>query len=80
MFICNFTHRAHHLVKLTHKGAPFEFGLDQITAQEDLKEVLLATPALQPIQHDSNSLVILAVDTSYIAVGFYLCQCDPDLP
>jgi hypothetical protein len=79
MFICSFAHRAHHLVKLTRKGAPFEFGLDQITAQEDLKEALLAAPALRPIQYDSNSPVILAVDTSYIAVGFYLCQCNPDL-
>jgi hypothetical protein len=46
MFIRSFAHRAHHMMKLTHKGAPFEFGLDQITAQEDLKEVLLAAPAL----------------------------------
>jgi hypothetical protein len=43
MYIHNFAHRAHHLVKLTRKGAPFEFGPDQITAQEDLKEALLAT-------------------------------------
>jgi hypothetical protein len=80
MFIRSFAHRAHHLVKLTRKGAPFKFGLDQITAQEDLKEALLAAPALRPIQYDSDSPVILAVDTLYIAVRFYLCQCDPDSP
>jgi hypothetical protein len=31
-FIRNFAHRAHHLVKLTHKGATFEFGAEQIAA------------------------------------------------
>jgi hypothetical protein len=40
----------------------------------------LAAPALWPIQYDSDSPVILAVNTSYIAVGFYLCQCNPDSP
>jgi hypothetical protein len=46
MFIRNFAHRAHHLVKLTRKGATFEFGAEQIAAQEDLKLALLSAPAL----------------------------------
>jgi hypothetical protein len=76
MFIHNFAHRAHHLVKLTRKGATFKFGADQITAQEDLKLALLLAPTLQPLDYSSELPVILAVDTSYIAVGFFLCQCD----
>ena len=35
---------------------------------------------LQPINYSSNSPVILTVDTSSIAVGFYLCQTNPENP
>jgi hypothetical protein len=80
IFIKNFAHRAHHIVKLTRKDAPFEFGDDQIAAQNDLKDALVKSPALKPIDYASESPVILAVDTSMIAVGFYLCQCDLDNP
>ena len=80
MFIKNFAHRAHHLVKLTRKNEPFEFGQNQITAQEDLKHALLASPAIRPLDHTSGAPVILSVDTSYIAVGFILSQCDIENP
>ena len=76
MFILNFAKRANPLVNLTRKGVPFLFGPDQLAAQEDLKTALLASPALRPIDYSSDSPVILAVDTSNIAVGFYLCQAD----
>jgi hypothetical protein len=49
-------------------------------AQIDLKEAVLTSPALRPIDYTSPSAVILAVDTSFIAVGFHLCQCDIDNP
>ena len=80
IFIKNFAHRTHHLVKLTRKGAPFEFGQEQIAAQEDLKEALLASPALRPIRYDTAAPVILSVDTSYIAVGYLLTQQDENNP
>jgi hypothetical protein len=76
MFIRNFAHRAHHLVKLTRKGAEWEFGQKQVDAMADLKEALLQSPALQPIDYHSGTPVILSVDTSQIAVGFLLSQCD----
>ena len=78
LFIKDFSHRAHHLVKLTRKGAPWEFGQDQLSAMEDLKQALLSSPALRPIDYTSSAPVILSVDTSQIAVGFILSQCDPD--
>jgi hypothetical protein len=78
MFIRGFAQRAHHLVKLTRKGAPFEYGTAQIAAQNDLKEALLTSPALRPIDYTSGAPVILSVDTSYIAVGYLLAQSDPD--
>jgi len=80
IFIRNFSLRAHHLIKLTRKDAPFEFGPLQLAAQEDLKDALLTSPALRAIDYTSSAPVILAVDTSYIAVGFHLCQCDIDNP
>ena len=80
IFIKNFAHRAHALTILTRKDYPFVFGPEQIAAQEDLKQALLDSPALRPIDYSSPSPVILAVDTSHIAVGYQLCQCDPDDP
>jgi hypothetical protein len=80
IFIQNFTKRANALVNLTQKGVPFEFGPAQAAAQEDLKQALINSPALRPIDYSSDSPVILAVDTSQTAVGFYLCQVDPDMP
>ena len=77
MFILHFTKHANPLVNLTRKGVPFHFGLEQVAVQEDLKAALIASPALRPIDYNSNSPVILAVDTSSITVGFYLCQTDP---
>ena len=80
IFIRNFAHRAHPLVHLTRKGVPFEFGEEQIKAQEDLKQALLESPALRPLNYQSSAPVILAVDTSFIAVGYHLCQCDEEDP
>jgi Integrase zinc binding domain/RNase H-like domain found in reverse transcriptase len=80
MFIRNFAHRAHALTILTRKNQPFIFGPEQIAAQEDLKQALLDSPALRPINYASPSPVIFAVDTSHIAIGYHLCQCDADDP
>jgi len=80
MFIQHFAHRAHHLIKLTQKDMPFEYGPDQVAAQEDLKQALLDSPALQPLDYTSGASVILSVDTLCIAVGFILEQCNIDNP
>ena len=62
------------------KDAPFVFGPEQISVQDALKTALLSSPALRPIDYASDSPVILGVDTSSIAVGYLLCQCDADNP
>jgi len=80
MFILHFAKRAHLLVNLTRKGVPFQFGPEEQAAQEDLKKALIDSPALRPIDYTSDSPVILAVDSSTIAVGFYLCQADTAQP
>ena len=80
IFIHNFFHCAHHLTLLTCKGQPFVFGLEQLAVQEDLKQALLNSPALHPIDYNLPSPVIMSVNTSYLAVGFYLCQCNANNP
>jgi hypothetical protein len=45
---------------------------------DDLKKALLESLVLCLIDYKSDSLVILVVDTSYIAIGFILLQCDLD--
>jgi hypothetical protein len=64
------------LNKLTRAGVEFEFGEEQEKVMEDLKEVLLNSPMLKPINYQSPTLVILAMDTSIYAIGFHLAQCD----
>ena len=80
IFISNFGKRAWPLVRLTRKDAPFEWGVEQITAQEDLKQAVLHSPALRAIDYHTSNPVILGVDTSYIAVGFFLAQKALDHP
>ena len=70
----------HPLTSLMCKGTPFVFGPEQVATQDTLKATLLASPALQPINYNSISPVILGVNTSHIAIGFLLCQCDTDNP
>ena len=48
--------------------------------QEALKAALLVSPALLPIDYTSPTPIILAVNTSQIAVGFLLCQCEAENP
>ena len=80
IFIRNFSHRANALIKLTRKDVPFEFGIDQVNTMEDLKHAVVNSPALRPIDYHSIAPVVLAVDTSNIAIGYFLCQCDSTDP
>lgn len=80
IFIKNFAHRAHALINLTKKDMFFVFGPAQVDSMADLKKALLECPALRPINYSSPAPVILAVDTSGLAVGAQLCQCDEDNP
>lgn len=80
IFIENFAHRAHHISKLIRNNEPFVWGPLQESAQEDLKKALLTSPALRPIDYNSPAPVILSVDTSSIAIGNILSQCDVENP
>jgi hypothetical protein len=80
IFIASFAKRTNALVHLTCKDVPFEFGPAQVAVQANLKEALLNSPALRPINYNSDLPVIFAVDTSQTTVGFYLCQANLHMP
>ncbi len=62
MFILNFARCANALVNLTRKGIPFQFGPEQQVAQDNLKQALIASPALRPIDYSSDSPVTHGLD------------------
>jgi hypothetical protein len=76
IFVKNFAARAHHLTKLLRRQNLFEWGDDQEAAMKDLKEAATTAGALVPIDYTSDREVTLAVDSSYIAVGYVLGQKD----
>jgi hypothetical protein len=80
ILIKSFSLYAHPLIKLTQKDEPFIFSPEQIQVQEDLKATLLESLALHAINYISPAPVILAIDTSYIAISFQLCQCNVTTP
>ena len=75
LFIKNFSHHAHHLVKLTRKGVSWEFRPEQLAAMEDLKQAVITSPALWPINYTSSAPVILLVNTAYIADQHAIVLC-----
>ena len=75
-YIPNYGLRAHELEKLKRKGVPFEWGPKQIESMESIKEGVRLAQAIRPIDYENQGAIVLAVDTSYIAVGFYIYQED----
>lgn len=78
VFIRDFTKHARPLINLTRKDTPFAFEEEQCKAMDYLKHAIIHSPALQPIIYESDLPVILAVDTSNIAVGYLLMQLGED--
>ena len=77
MFIENFAKKAEPINNLTKKGVPFEWGPEQEKSMAELKKGLRESGALVPLDYINNpNPVVLAVDTSWKAVGFYIYQDD----
>ncbi len=74
IFIKDYVKKVNPLNRLLCKDVPFEWGPAQEQAMDELKRALLHLPALRPIDYDSEAPVILAINTSKIAVGYQLCQ------
>ncbi|KAJ3564557.1 hypothetical protein NP233_g8218 [Leucocoprinus birnbaumii] len=79
IFIKDFATIARPLVRLTKKDVEFEFGEEERLSMEKLKVLTKNSPAIRAIDYTSDREVILAVDTSYIAVGYILSQMGLDL-
>jgi len=78
--ILGFAQRAHHLKRLTHHNIKFEWGEDQIKSMELLKEGAMQAECLKAIDYENHGDVVLAVDTSWMAIGYYIYQEDKDDP
>jgi len=66
------------LVHLTHKNVEFTFGKEELVAMEKLKGLAKDLPVIRAIDYASGREVVLAVDTSYIAIGYILSQIESD--
>ncbi|RDB24438.1 Pro-Pol polyprotein [Hypsizygus marmoreus] len=66
------------LIQLTRKDIEFEFGQEEYEAMNRLKDLVIHSPAIRAIDYASDREVILAVDSSWIAVGFILLQLGKD--
>ena len=78
MFIKDYAKVVEPINRLKRKGVVFEWTEEQQAAQDEIKAMIRACPALKPIDYESDEPVVLAVDTSYIAVGFYIYQYGED--
>ena len=78
IWVKDFTKHAKPLVVLTKKDINFVWGPEQKASMEDLKQVIITAPCLQPIDYHSNRCVILAVNSSCISTGFILLQLGAD--
>jgi len=77
-FIKDYAKITRPLNKISGAKAIFHMGDEEKQAVRDLQEAIRTAPCLRPV--DYQKPLILAVDTSWQAVGFYLYQVDPENP
>ena len=77
-FIKDFAKIASPIQKLTRSTEPWEWGPEQDEAQRLIVEAIKSCPALRSVNRDWPTPVVLAVDSSWKAVGFYIYQVDPE--
>ena len=63
---------------LLRNNVPFKWGEEQQQSMDRLKEAMANAPCLLPIRNEWDTDVVLAVDTSWMAIGFYIYQEDPE--
>jgi hypothetical protein len=79
-YVPNYGVRAHAIQGLTRKGKLFEWGPAQVESMKLIKEGVEQAQAIKPLDYENQGNIVLAVDTSYIGVGFYIYQEDIDNP
>jgi len=75
-FIPNYGIRAFGINQLLRKGKTFEWGPLQEESMDLVKEGVMNAQAIRPLDYEAQGAIILAVDSSYIGIGFYICQED----
>jgi len=78
--IPNFVTVAAPLYEIVKKGVPFEWGPTQQKAQQDLKMLIEDCFHTRNPKFPSKQPLVLAVDTSWRAVGYYIYQRDEEDP
>lgn len=78
VFIKDYAKHAKPLVDLTRKDKEFTFGETELAAMGKLKLLAETCPAIRAINYDSDNEVTLAVDSSWMAVGYVLSQTGDD--
>jgi len=73
-FIKDFARLAGPLNNLLRKNVVFEWKEEHDNSMQNLKDALEAAVPLGNIDYESDKAVVLAVDTSFKAVGFYIYQ------
>src|SRR5277367_1839933 len=74
VFIKDFARLAGPLNNLLRKGVIFEWKEEHDTAMQNLKDALLDAVPLGNIDYECDNAVVLAVDTSFKAIGYYIYQ------
>jgi hypothetical protein len=80
MFIKDYALLSRPIQKMTRKDIEFEWGPEQELVMDKLKEALGVAPCLKPLNYDWDSDIVMAVDTSWMAVGIQVYQTDPNDP
>ena len=79
-YIPNYGLQANGLQKLRKKDVKFVWGPEQIESMEQLKEGVRQAKAIRPLDYEGQGNIVLAVDSSYIGIGFYIYQEDINDP
>jgi hypothetical protein len=74
--VCDFVAIATPLYNVCKKGVPFEWGAVQKAAQAKIKEKIKNCFHMRNPRFPSEQPVVLAVDSSWHAVGYYMYQCN----
>jgi hypothetical protein len=74
VFIKDFARLATPLNRLLRKNIPFEWKEEHDVAMQNLKDALENAVPLGNIDYECDNAVVLAVDTSFKAVGYYIYQ------
>ena len=79
-YIPSYGIRARGLQQLTKKNVNFVWGPEQIASMELLKDGVRQAQAIRPLDYEGQGNIVLAVDSSYIGIGFYIYQEDINDP